>query len=248
MSPKLVGVLIAVVGGAGLLAAGLAEFPAKDRATIREPGPVRSVEVDIDVGKVAVTVGEGDGATVDRTRRYLLARPTATERLADGVLTIASDCGRPVRLGCDVEYRIQVPAGAAVRIRTQRASVSVAGVAGMVDVTTGAGAVRLGATRGPVTVTTSAGSVEGTDLVAAFLDAATGAGAIRLSMAEPPGRVGLRTGAGAIDLALPAAPGGYRVDAKAGAGKVDITVPSNAGGNRAVTATSGAGAISIHPR
>lgn len=248
MSPKLVGVLIAVVGVAGLLAAGLAEFPAKDRATFREAGPIRSVEVAVDVGTVAVAVGHDDGATVARTRRYLRGRPTTSERLVDGVLTVSSDCGRPVRLGCGVDYRISVPASAAVRIRTGRASVSVAGIAAMVDVTAGAGDVRLRGTHGPVRVTTSAGSVDGADLVADFLDASTGVGAIRLSMAEPPGRVGLRTGAGGIDLALPVVPDGYRVDAKAGAGKVDIGVPSNPSGNRAVVAMSGAGAIHIHPR
>ena len=82
MSPKLVGVLIAVVGVAGILAAGLVEFPAKDRATIREPGPVRSVEVDVDVGTVAVAAGQDDGATVARTRRYLRGRPATSEVVA----------------------------------------------------------------------------------------------------------------------------------------------------------------------
>lgn len=248
LSPRLVGGLVGVVGLAGILAAVLVEFPAEDRTKVAEPGPVRAVQIDVEVGTVAVTAGEGDGATVDRTRRYLRGRPSSIERLVDGVLTVSANCGRPVRLGCHVEYRITVPAAASVRVRTGRASVSVAGVAGMVDVTTGAGGVDLRGTRGPVRVTTSAGAVAGTDLAADFLDATTGAGAIRLTMAEPPGRVGLHTGAGGIDLALPSVPDGYRVDAKAGAGKVDVNVPSNPSGNRAVVVTSGAGRVRIHPR
>jgi hypothetical protein len=108
--------------------------------------------------------------------------------------------------------------------------------------------VRLEKTRGPVRVNTSAGAVVGVDLAAAFLDATTGAGRVRLTMVEAPGRIGLRTGAGSIDLGLPPTDGGYRVDADAGKGKADVTVAANPAALRSVTADSGAGRIRIHPR
>ncbi|MDQ4089907.1 MAG: DUF4097 domain-containing protein, partial [Actinomycetota bacterium] len=104
----------------------------------------------------------------------------------------------------------------------------------------------LAGTRGPVRVDAAAGRVDGDDLVALYLDATTSAGPIRLSFTHPAGRIGLKTGAGNIDVTLPAAEGGYRVATEAGAGKVDVNVEQNPGGNRAVIANSGAGNIRIH--
>ena len=150
--------------------------------------------------------------------------------------------------GCEVDYRIEVPGTVSVRVRVDNGAVSVEGIGGMVEVETKAGAVDLIRTQGPAKVTTSAGNVEGEDLTAEFLDATTSAGRIRLSMARPPSRLGLRTGAGNIDVGLPPADGGYRVAAEAGSGTVDVSVDQNTGGNRAVIANTGAGRISIHPR
>ena len=118
---------------------------------------------------------------------------------------------------------------------------------GMVEVETGAGGIRLG-TEGPVRASTSGGSVDGDDLVAGFLDPSTDAGRIRVSLAEPSARGDLRTDAGNIDLALPAASGGYRITTETAAGEVDLGLAHEPGANRAVTATTGAGNIRIRIR
>lgn len=250
MSRRLLVVLIAVVGTAGIVVAGLILlFPVKDSTTLAQPGPVRSVEVDVEAGKVLVVPGAGQDAMITRTRRYLVGTPTASESLAaDGVLRVEAECKGLIAAGCAVDYRLEVPAGVPVHIRTQRGSVSVVDMTGTVDVAAGAGDVRLTRTKGPVKVDTSAGNVDGVDVAAQFLDATTGAGRIRLSMAEPPGRLGLKTGAGNIDVGLPTAPGGYRVAPEAGAGKVDVTVEQNEGGSRSIIASTRAGRIRIHPR
>jgi hypothetical protein len=249
MSRRLLAVLIALVGMAGVVVVALATlFPMEDRSTFDQAGPIRVVEVDVEVGDVEIVAGQGDVARVVRTRRYLQGAPEVQERLSEGVFRLEARCRRFVAAGCSVDHRVEVPAGAAVRVRADRGSVSVAGVSGMVEVDAGAGNVRLEGTRGPVRVGTSAGRVQGDDLTAAYLDATTSAGTIRLSFAEPTGRLGLKTGAGNIDVSLPAAPGGYRVAAEAGAGNVDVTVEQNPGGNRAVIATSGAGNIRIQSR
>jgi len=246
---RLLVVLIALVGTAGMVVAVLVLFfPEKDRTTLAQPGPVRSLEIDVEVGKVEVVPGTGEEARITRTRRYLVGAPAARESLAGGVLRIEAECDGPIAAGCAVDYRVEVPAGVPVRIRTERGSVSVTGMTGTVDVDAGAGNVRLTRTTGPVKVDTSAGNVEGVDVVAQFLDATTDAGRIRLSMAEPPGRLGLKTGAGNIDVGLPTAAGGYRVAPEAGAGKVDVTVEQNEGGSRSIMASTSAGNIRIHPR
>jgi len=248
LTPRLVGILVAVMLAAGLSVAALATgFSAEDSATITEPGPVRAVEVEVESGQVAVVAGAASGAVVTRARRYIGAKPHGDDRVIDGVVHVNARC-RVVRLGCETDYRIEVPAGVPVKVRAERGSVSISGMTGMVEVDAGAGDVRLDRTRGPVKVTTSAGDVDGVDMVAAFVDATTGAGRVRLTLAEPPGRLGLRTGAGAIDVGLPAVSGGYRVEAKAGAGRVDVGVEQNPEAARIVTANSGAGRISIHPR
>ncbi|HEV2809938.1 MAG TPA: DUF4097 family beta strand repeat-containing protein [Acidimicrobiales bacterium] len=249
MTRRLLAVLIAMVGTAAVVIVVLTVFfPEEDRLRYTPAGPVRSVDVDVDAGRIHVVAGPADAANVDRTRRYLGREPVTEESLINGVLRVRAECRRFVTAGCAVGYRLEVPAGVAVRIRTDRGSVEVEGITGMVEVDTSAGGVRLVRTRGPVRVTTSAGNVDAQDVVAEFLDATTGGGRIRMSLAEPPGRLGLRTGAGNIDVALPTALGGYRVDADAAGGKVDIGVVNDPGSSRTIMARSAAGNIRITSR
>lgn len=249
MSRRLLVTLVVLVGTACVVVAALAVFfPEEDTTKLAQPGVVRSLEVDVEVGRVEVVPGGGDEATITRTRRYLLRAPKTSEGLVDGVLRVAAECEGPVAVSCAVDYRLEVPIGVPVRIHTERGTVSVTDMTGMVEVDAGAGNVRLIRTRGPVRVDTTAGNVDGVDLAPQFLDATTGGGRIRLSMAEPPGRLGLKAGAGNIDVGLPTAPGGYRVATDTGAGKVDVTVEQNEGGSRAIIASTGAGNIRIHPR
>ena len=246
---KVLALLIVVLALAGAVVAAVVTFGAvEDRTVTTRPGPIRSVEVDVEAGRVEVRAAPANEAKVDLTRRYVLGAPEVRETFVDGVLRLEADCRTFIRVGCEVDYRLDLPAAVPVKIRTARATVAVADMVGMVEVDTEAGGVRLSRTRGPLRVTTSAGNIDGTDLVAGVLDATTHAGRIRLSMAEPSSRVDLRTGAGNIDLALPRADGGYRVTTDAGAGKVEVSVANDPGAVRAVTARTGAGNITIHDR
>lgn len=245
----LVVVLVVIVGLAGIGVAWFARHGAtEDRGTSTLPGPVRSVDVEIDSGRVDVVAGPGVEAKVDRVRHYLRGAPSLTQTFVDGALRVQGQCPRFVAVACAVDIRVEVPAVTPVLVRTERGTVSVDGMAGGVDVATTAGAVHLAHVTGTVKATTSAGAVDGVDLAPTALDAVTSAGAVHLTLVDAPGRLGLRTGAGSIDLALPNTPGGYRVTTKTRAGKVAVTVPQDPSSARAVTATTGAGRISIHPR
>ena len=246
MTRRLLATLIALIGTAAVVVAGLATFfPNEDQSTFEQAGPIGAVEIDVEAGRVELVAGEGSSARVTRTRRYLQGAPVVREAMVGGVFRLEAQCRRFVTAGCRVDHRVEVPAGVTVRVRTERGAVSVAGVTGLVEVDAGAGNVLLQGTRGPVRVDATAGRVEGEDLVAEYLDASTGAGVIRLTFAEPVGRVGLKSGAGDIDVALPAVSGGYRVAAEAGAGRVDVDVEQNAGGSRAVIVSSGSGDIRV---
>lgn len=249
MIRRLLAVLILVVGLAAVALAALSSsLTTEDRGSTTHPGPIRSVEVDIDAGRVDVVGTTSGEAKVDRVRHYLHGAPTISETVSDGVLRLRTRCPTFVALQCRVDVRLEVPVGATVRVRTDQGDVGIEGMTNGVDVTTSAGAVRLTRSAGAVKVATSAGSIEGVDLTSPSIDASTDAGRIRMSLAEPAARVDLRTSAGSIDLALPAAPGGYRVAADTGAGKKDVTVAQDPTSARAVTARTGAGSIRIHNR
>lgn len=246
---RLLAVLIVVVGLAGVAVAALSgAVTTEDKGSTTHPGPIRSVDVEIDNGRVDVVGSADPDVVVDRVRHYLHGAPTISEAVADNVLRLRTHCPTFVALQCGVDVRLRVPAGATVQVRTTSGDVTVQGVSGPVAVTTSAGGVRLTGTTGAVKVATSAGSIDGTDLKSPAVDASADAGRIRLALAEPAARVDLRTHAGSIDLALPAAPGGYRVDAKTGAGKANVSVAQDPTSARAVTARTGAGGIRIHNR
>ena len=121
MIRRLLAALVALVGTAGVVVVGLATFfPEEDRFTFTPSGPVRSVEVDVDVGEIQLVAGTADAVFVERTRRYLRGTPAAEESLVDGVLRIRAACPRFVAAGCEVDYRIEVPAGVAAGVRTQK--------------------------------------------------------------------------------------------------------------------------------
>ncbi len=192
---KLLAVLIVLVGTAGVVVAGLATFAAvRDRTVSTRPGPVRSVEVDVAVGRRGRRRRQrrGQGGPYPAVHRRCAADHRDAGRRRPPAHGVVPNV-RPA--GCKVDYRVEVPGAVSVQVRTERGSVQVENMTGTVEVETEAGGVRLVGTRGPVRATTSAGNVEGVDLVAGFIDAITDAGRIRLSLAEPSARVDLRTDA-----------------------------------------------------
>jgi hypothetical protein len=245
----LLAVLILIVGLAG---AGVAWMARKgvtvDRGTSTHPGPIARVEVKIDAGRVDVAAGPDVNAGVRRERHYLNSAPALTETFVDGVLRITGTCPRVVAIECAVDIRVDAPPATPVLVRSGRGEVSVTGMTGGVDVATSAGGVHLRAIGGPITARTTAGALDGVDLSPTAVDATTSAGAIRLSLSQPAERIDLATGDGAVDLALPDAEAGYRVTTATRTGKVAVTVAQDPTSGRAVSARTGAGRITVHPR
>jgi hypothetical protein len=247
----LLAVLILAVGLAGAGVVWMARRGITvDRGTSTHSGPIARVEVQIDAGKVDVAAGpDGDAdAGVRRERHYLTAAPALTETFVDGVLRITGSCPRIVAIECAVDIRVDAPPATPVLVRSGRGAVSVTGMTGGVDVATSAGAVHLSGIGGPITARTSTGAIDGVDLAPTAVDATTSAGAIRLSLSQPAQRIDLASGDGAVDLALPGAEGGYRVTTTSRTGTVAVTVAQDPTSGRAVSARTGAGRITVHPR
>lgn len=243
---RLLAIAAVLVAALGVLVAGGSTFAAQEEnATFSGSDSISSVDLESDAGRVEVVVAPAGEIKILRTSRYVLDAPDLREVVVDGVLRLTARCPRPVAVACDVRFRLELPPAVALRVRGGRATVSVRGVAGPVDVQTKAGAISLEGTSGPVTARTAAGSIDGVDLAPPFIDASTAAGSIRLSLTKPPGRVDLATRAGGIDLVLP--PDRYRVEAESGAGKVDVGVVDDDTSSYTVRARTDAGSIRIRP-
>lgn len=216
----------ALLLGAGVVAALLAlklitSLLVRGRSeTLEFRGRIHAVAITIDKGEVIV---RGDEVRrTARVRRRLHHGPRApriSEQVDDGVLRLEVTAGI-------VQYEVDVPAGASVLVQGRRASATVVGISG------------------PVELRTGAGSLEGRALSAGHVSATTTSGSIRLSFDSQPEVVDVTTREGAVELALPGGP--YDVDADAADARVDVRCAE--GARRRVRARAGHGPVRIRDR
>ena len=85
---------------------------------------VRAIAIDVDTGNVDLVRGS-DRVKVEQTSEYLISEPDVERSVKNGVLTIKSDCsGGFMLLDCTTDFRIEVPAGVAVRVKTDVGNVT----------------------------------------------------------------------------------------------------------------------------
>ena len=234
-------VVLAVVAAVGL-ALGLRRA---ERRTFTFPEPVRRVEVDLPAGAVALVAGDGP-VTVHRTIRWVLNRPTTSERVEEGVLRVEADWRGPRLPGGEVSYRVEVPATVDVRAWTGAGAIRAEGLAGDVDVRTQAGRVDLVNLGGHVRAITQAGQVRGTGLAARQVEAQSNAGTVSLAFEAPPDRVEARTNAGSVDLLVPDQR--YAVEAGSAAGRTQVELAGDPTAPRRLVAHSNAGQVRVRRR
>lgn len=191
------------------------------------PGRVR-VE-----GTVRVKVGFTVPADAVTLARQIAAAPPITASETQVALGLPS--GASARRAATVSYRVEVPASATVRVRTQSGAVTVADVAGASEVVTQSGAVdaaRMGAIAirtgssgvqvreaTHLTVTTRSGAVDAEGIGAhARIETASGQVELAMTAAASPGDVEVRTSSGAIRVR--GARGVLSVDTRSG--QVDV--------------------------
>ncbi|MGW4683653.1 DUF4097 family beta strand repeat-containing protein [Streptomyces sp. NPDC004244] len=232
-------VRVALVASAGALLLSACVFDERlttlsDDAEVT--GEVTAVEVpDARSGSVEVVPGSGHGVRIHRTVRYRGGtEPVPGRQLSQGRLVLTDGCSGSGP--CSTDWRLEVPAGATVKLAGSSGRLTVTGVAAA-DLTTSSGDVRAEGVTGPLRVRTTSGSVTATGLTGAIADAVASSGDVLLEFAKGPGSVSAETTSGDVTLRLPAAP--YRVEAATDSGRKEVSVPTDpAAAARLATRTS----------
>lgn len=89
---------------------------------------VREIVVEVDSGTVGLRPAEGPDVVAATVRHFSPGdEPVLTTAVADGVLTLRSDCPS-FHLGCETEQQVAVPAGTAVSVRTVDGAIDATGL------------------------------------------------------------------------------------------------------------------------
>ncbi|MFJ3631996.1 DUF4097 family beta strand repeat-containing protein [Streptomyces sp. NPDC090112] len=210
-------------------------------ATVTEA--VAAVELTgVRSGSIEVTPGAGPGVTVRRTVHYRGATtPVPGQRVSGGVLTFTDGCSGD----CRVDYRLEVPAAATVRLKSASGRIAVTGVAGA-DLRASSGDVTADRMAGPVRIRTSSGGITATALSAAQADVRSDSGDARLDFAQAPASVRAETSSGDLALEVPRAP--YRLAVSTTSGDREIDLPDDSAAPSHLTARTTSGDVRITAR
>lgn len=120
---------VALVGISASLASAGSAAKSTDRLRYRN---VTTIVLENDQGHVHITAGGSSGVTVERTTQTLLTKATSSAYRSGRVLHLKSRCHGTV---CQVDYRINTPAGVRLQINERNAMVTIDGTPGNLAVT-----------------------------------------------------------------------------------------------------------------
>ncbi|MCC3767174.1 DUF4097 family beta strand repeat-containing protein [Streptomyces sp. UNOC14_S4] len=230
-------VLLPAVVATGLLLAGCSDSGSVKSTTadaqVKEK--VNSVEISgARRGTVVIKAGDGPEVSIHRTVHYRDdAEPKPTQHVSDGALTFTRGCDN-----CYIDYELTVPASVQVKVSSSSGKVDVRGVAAA-DVKTSSGAVTVASIAGVLNVGTSSGSITGTGLSGPSAKIGTYSGDTKLDFTKAPGEVSTDSTSGSVRLKVPGGP--YRVEVRGTSGKREINIPTDPSAKSALKfkATSG---------
>ncbi len=115
---------VALIALTGLAWGATNTLSKKQSETHAAPAGVRSVVVDVGTGDVSLVHGTG-GVSVRDVRHWALRKPTVTQSVRDGVLTVKARCHGGFPFGsCATNVRVALPDGMPVKVRTDVGDVS----------------------------------------------------------------------------------------------------------------------------
>ncbi|MEU3916156.1 DUF4097 family beta strand repeat-containing protein [Streptomyces sp. NPDC029721] len=236
--------LVVTALGAALLLSGCA---------LTGVGPVKTADADTTVseavtaveltgvrsGDVEVVPGVGPGVAVRRVVHYRGGTaPTPGQRVSGGVLKFSDGCEDD----CWIDYRLEVPAAARVRVESSSGDVVVKGVAGA-DLTTSSGDVRAEGITGPVKVRTASGRITATGLEGAEAELRASSGDVEAGFVKAPASVSVTTSSG--DVGLKAPQGSYKVSADTASGTRRVSLNDVPDARSGITVRTSSGDITV---
>lgn len=223
-----VAVAVAVLFGAVNVATSFASGTADESFSATG---VRTLHVDVTAGRVDVERAAGSTVDVDVRARGSWRTPTTRHEQDGASLSLSADCGPTVGFHrCEVSYRVRVPDGVDVELRSAAGRIQVHGI------------------DGDVTASVNAGRVELTELRSSSVDVTSDVGAVTATFADAPDAVRVTTSAGAVSITLPRDGEPYAVDARAEAGGASIDVLTDPTSPRTVVARTSVGSVEVGGR
>jgi hypothetical protein len=247
-------------------------FQVLDRLSIEEEHVVRdyagvtAIDLRHAHGNVELVPARGRRVTVEiDSRRGFLGGHDREDELRAGELRLRGSCDFLSPGTCEEDYRIAVPAGVSVAVRTSAGATTARGLRGDLELRSSAGSVRAIDVRGrTVELSSQAGSISATGVRARTLrleskagavsierswatvvDASTAAGSVDVELLRPPLEVDAQSKAGSVTVVVPDV--GYAVDAQTGAGEEDVRVRQLPNARRTILVGSQAGQVSVLP-
>ena len=226
----LVGVIIA--GGLVLMGAyTLLDLVSRHTFSTRSTySGVRSLVVDDESGGVSLTSAPAGAqvVVVEHLTKGLTSPHREVVRGSHGALHLKASCSGFPGPECDVRYVVAVPSGVSVLVNSGAGDISASGLI----------------TSASVQLSSGAGEVSVTRISAPQVQLSSGAGDVTAQFTRPAQRLVASSGAGDVHLTVPNFT--YAVHASTGAGVVsDATVRTDPGSPRTISATSGAGDVTI---
>jgi len=245
-SLRILGVGLALLGvGWGALSLASLLARATEHRSASYDG-VRTIDLNLGFESVQI-VGAADASAVSMTRSYTwsLGKPSISNSLNGGVLSIRSSCPFSGGLGCSGHVGLVVPKDLAVLVHTSNGSLTLHNLDGAVDVTTSNGSVTASNLSGRVTLRSSNGAVLATGLRSDGVDVATSNGEVRLSFQTAPSTVTARSSNGSIEVAVPSDGTSYHVTATTSNGNRDVSVPTDPSSTRRMQLSTSNGSIRV---
>ncbi|MET7418502.1 hypothetical protein [Dactylosporangium sp. NPDC005555] len=190
-------------------------------STFEVKDDVSVVEVDSAGGAITVKAGSGPTIKVTETARFKADKPGRKQSVEGGELVLQSTGCKSG--GCSISYTVEIPSTLSVRLDSAGGAISLAGLTGIID------------------VSSDGGALTGEGLAPPELTARTGGGTVQLAMAQAPDRIDLDSGGGDVSLKLTA--DGYALDVELDGGQQSGTVKSQATSGHKVHVVTGGGSL-----
>jgi len=171
------------------------------------------LDVEIEFGTVEIVGVDSSTIHVEGTVTSGLLRTRHHEGIEGDRYLVSSSCkGGPASHFCEVDYRIEVPEGLAVRVDADDADVTVRDLRGRVDVRTSNRVVRADSLSGEVSLESSNDDVLASGMGPGAVRIVTSNARVEAAFSEPPERVEIETSNDDVDVVVPDTVDFYAVD------------------------------------